>query len=336
MYVEFTKESKSGGGGQDVQSQLRLAQNCFVELLGLNVLQSYQFGFQFIRQLCLHLRNTRNQISASGRQNPNKPPQKEAGGKGKKKALDPIKGLYSWQFLNCVKVWVLGVCKHKNELVLLVHPLVQLITGAIKLSNALKYYPFHLKLIELLLLVNERVGEYVPVAQYLLHILEQNSHYFFSKPKSALEDKMIPESAISIKIAKKHVDTPEMRDRIIQEVTECLVSFYSANSRSLGFPEMTIGTETALRKFRKGIHSQAQRQQLLQFIETTAKTAEQVKELRGQFFQNRAKTSLDSKAVGRFKQFVGQKRPKQSPLEQEFLKIQKRQVAQLRMKQDKL
>jgi hypothetical protein len=60
MYVEFTKESKSGGGGHSVQTTLRTAQNCFVEILGLNLEASYRLGFLYIRQLCLHLRNTRN------------------------------------------------------------------------------------------------------------------------------------------------------------------------------------------------------------------------------------------------------------------------------------
>ena len=41
MYLEFTKESKIGGGGHAVQNTLRTAQNCFVEMLGLNLAQSY-------------------------------------------------------------------------------------------------------------------------------------------------------------------------------------------------------------------------------------------------------------------------------------------------------
>jgi nucleolar complex protein 2 len=101
MYLEFTKESKVGGGGHLVQNTLRQAQNCFVELLSYDLGQSYQFGFLYIRQLCLHLRNTRNNMSG-----------------------DAVKHIYSWQFFNCIKLWVLAVCRHKKELVLLINPLV--------------------------------------------------------------------------------------------------------------------------------------------------------------------------------------------------------------------
>jgi hypothetical protein len=60
---------------------------------------------------------------------------------------DKIKTLYSWQFFNCIKLWVLAVCQHKSELVLLIHPLVQLMTATIKISGNIKYLPFHIKVI---------------------------------------------------------------------------------------------------------------------------------------------------------------------------------------------
>ena len=49
MYNEFTKESKQGGGGFQVQDRLRISQNCFVQLLGLDLPQAYQLGFLYIR-----------------------------------------------------------------------------------------------------------------------------------------------------------------------------------------------------------------------------------------------------------------------------------------------
>ena len=69
-----------------------------------------------------------------------------------------------------------------------------------------------------------------------------------SKP---LEDKIIPETLISLKIAKKHIETSEMKDRIVQEALDELLLYYAANSRQIGFPEMIIGTTIVLKKFRK-------------------------------------------------------------------------------------
>jgi len=112
-----------------------MAQNCFVELLGVDLPRAYQLGFMYIRQLCLHLRNIRNNLTKEG-----------------------IKSIYSWQFYNCMKLWVLALTAHQKELILLIHPLVQLAIGVLRISSNLKYYPFHMKVLQLLNLIVEKTG----------------------------------------------------------------------------------------------------------------------------------------------------------------------------------
>jgi nucleolar complex protein 2 len=63
MYNEYAKHSKQGGGGFNVWSNSRMAMNCMVEILRINPTSSYQIGFLYIRQLCLHLRNVRNNMT---------------------------------------------------------------------------------------------------------------------------------------------------------------------------------------------------------------------------------------------------------------------------------
>ena len=66
-----------------------------------------------------------------------------------------MKNIYSWQFYNFLKLWALALTNSKiSDLALLVHPLVQLIVGVIRLSNKMDYFPFHLKLFELLDAIN--------------------------------------------------------------------------------------------------------------------------------------------------------------------------------------
>ena len=88
----------------------------------------------------------------------------------------------------------------------MVHPFVQLAIGTIRLSPSVKYYPFHVKVFHLLSLINERTGQYIPIAQYLLYPFDLQNDYLNSKSKQ-LQDKAIPETLISLKAAKKHVDT---------------------------------------------------------------------------------------------------------------------------------
>ena len=67
---------------------------------------------------------------------------------------------------------------------------------------------------------------------------------------------MIPETLVSIKIAKKHIETAEMKDRIIKETLEELVLYVAANSNSVSFPEMAVPAELVLRKFKKNLGNQ--------------------------------------------------------------------------------
>ena len=52
----------------------------------------------------------------------------------------------------------------------------------------------HIKLIDLLLMINDQTNEFIPVSQFLINIFEHNKNYFESRPKSTLTDKMIPET----------------------------------------------------------------------------------------------------------------------------------------------
>jgi hypothetical protein len=67
---------------------------------------------------------------------------------------------------------------------------------------------------------------------------------------------MIPETLVSIKIAKKHIDTGEMKDRIVRETLDELVLYLAANSSSASFPEMAVPAELVLRKFKKTLGNQ--------------------------------------------------------------------------------
>jgi len=152
-------------------------------------------------------------------------------------------------------------------LVLLVHPLVQLIVGVIRLTNNIKYFPFHLKAFELLSIINSKTGQFVPAAQYILYPFDSaNQNYFGSKPRP-LSDKIIPESLVSLKIAKKHVDTQEMKDRIVKEALEALTQYFAANSESLSFPELVLPTCVILRKFKKNSNSPLFKKHVTSFLD---------------------------------------------------------------------
>ena len=77
------------------------------------------------------------------------------------------------------------------------------------------------------------------------------SDFLTSKPKQLLHDKSIPDTLISLKFAKKHADTAEVKDRVVKEIIEELTLYYAANSRNIGFPEACVPVGVMLRRFKK-------------------------------------------------------------------------------------
>ena len=138
-----------------------------------------------------------------------------------------------------------------SDLALLVHPLVQLIVGVVRLSNNIKYFPFHVKLFHLIVQINARTGQFVPAAQYILYPLDSSNLGFFNSKPKPLQDKVIPETLVSLKFAKKHVQTQEARDRVVKEIIEALTLYLAANGNSLAFPELFVPISILLRKFKK-------------------------------------------------------------------------------------
>lgn len=119
---------------------------------------------------------------------------------------DALKNIYSWQFYHCLQLWVLALTNAKiSDLALLVHPLVQLIVGVIRLSNNIKYFPFHVKLFHLIVQINAKTGQFVPAAQYILYPMDTSNMGFFNSKPKPLQDKAIPDTLVSLKLAKKHV-----------------------------------------------------------------------------------------------------------------------------------
>jgi hypothetical protein len=159
-----------------------------------------------------------------------------------------------------MKLWVLALTTATtSDLVLLVHPLVNLIVGVIRLSNNLKYFPFQVKTFELLTLINQKTGQFVPAAHYMLHVFDQSHHnYFNAKPKK-LEDKMIPDTLVCLKVSKKHMDTSEFKDRLIRETLAVLTHYFAVNCACICLPEMMVPVGVLLRKFKKNIKNSSYR-----------------------------------------------------------------------------
>jgi nucleolar complex protein 2 len=78
---------------------------------------------------------------------------------------------------------------------------------------------------------------------------------------------MIPETLVSIKIAKKHLETIEMKDRIIKESLDLLLLYYANNSKSISYPELIFPATIILRKFKKNTSNSNYKKMIGNFLE---------------------------------------------------------------------
>ena len=111
----------------------------------------------------------------------------------------------------------------------------------------------------------------MPVAQYLLYPFDSASDFLNGKPKQLLQEKAIPDTLVSLKYAKKHAETADVKDRVVKEVIEELTIYYAANSRLISFPEATVPIGVLLRKFKKNTHNGNYRKIVAAFLDLLKK-----------------------------------------------------------------
>ena len=81
----------------------------------------------------------------------------------------------SWQYVNCLRAWTLVLCKYATDasrpLFNLVFPLVQLLTGLVRLSPTAKYFPLRLHAVAMLVELTWATGLYIPLFPMLTEVL---------------------------------------------------------------------------------------------------------------------------------------------------------------------
>ena len=112
-YLVFAKKCRSYN--ETNSTSVQFMTECFTQLYGTNTQHAYQQGFLYIRQLALHLRA--HLIK-----------------KGSAVANESAKVVYSWQYLNCLKLWTRVLCTYPrtdDQLGALIFPLTQIILGTV-------------------------------------------------------------------------------------------------------------------------------------------------------------------------------------------------------------
>ncbi|KKK15944.1 ribosome assembly protein [Aspergillus ochraceoroseus] len=203
-------------------SGVNLMKNSAAELWGIDQNVSYTAGFNFIRQLAMHLRSSITNTSK-----------------------ESYKTIYNWQYVHSLDFWSRVLSQHCDGLVEakvgkqsalrpLIYPVVQITIGAMRLIPTAQYFPLRFQLTRSLLRVSRATGTYIPLAT--LKPLDFNT---------------------AIRAPKSYLRSRVYQDGVGEQVAELLSEFFVLWTKHIAFPELSVPVVVSLKRWLKQVSSRS-------------------------------------------------------------------------------
>lgn len=102
---------------------------------------------------------------------------------------EAIKKIYSWQYAQCIDIWVLFISTNANESDIqpLLHLIIELINGISNLFPRSRYIPLRTRCIQWLNKLSNSCGIFIPVASLILDMLEYKVSKEGSKSRKSVK-----------------------------------------------------------------------------------------------------------------------------------------------------
>ncbi|KAI9785957.1 MAG: Nucleolar Complex 2 protein [Geoglossum umbratile] len=212
---------------------VNLMKNSATELWGLDQMVGYTTGFNFVRQLAIHLRASITNNSK-----------------------ESYKTVYNWQYIHSLDFWSRVLSAHcdplkeaqtaKESLLRpLVYPVVQVTLGAMRLIPTAQYFPLRFQLTRALLRISCATGTYIPLAPALIEVL--SSTEMRKKPKSSTLKPL--DFSTAIRAPKSYLRTRVYQDGLGDQVVELLGDFFVLWAKSIAFPELVLPVTVMLKRW---------------------------------------------------------------------------------------
>ncbi|KAK6459969.1 nucleolar complex 2 protein [Scheffersomyces coipomensis] len=235
-------------------SQINFCKNSASELYGVDETLSYQVGFEYVRQLAIHLRNSINATS---------------------NAKEGFKTIYNWQYCHSLDFWSRVVAQHCNPeqelkhkskespLRKLIYPLVQVTLGAIRLIPTAQFFPLRFYLIRSLMRISQSTGVFIPIFPLISEILTSTT---ITKPPKGSSLAAV-DFEHNIKVNQAYLGTRVFQEGICEQFIELTGDFFGLYCKSIAFPELATPAILSLRRFVKKSKNGRFNKQLTQLIE---------------------------------------------------------------------
>ncbi|ANZ75475.1 BA75_03079T0 [Komagataella pastoris] len=231
MYSTFVKQSRKTNA--HTMPLINFQKNSSIELFGIDPNVGYQVGFEYIRQLAIHLRNSI--IS---------------------KEKEKYKAVYNWQFCHSLDFWsrlLSAQCNPEREqgkespLRQLIYPLVQVTIGTIKLIPSPQFFPLRFYLIRSLIRVSQHTGVFIPIFPLLSDIL--NSSVLTRSPKHSSLHAF--DFDHNIRANQAYLGTRVYQEGACEQIVTLLGEYFVLYCKQIAFPEVTTPAVIYLRRFTK-------------------------------------------------------------------------------------
>ncbi|KAE8355360.1 Noc2p family-domain-containing protein [Aspergillus coremiiformis] len=220
---------------------VNLMKNSAAELWGIDQNVSYTTGFNFIRQLAIHLRSSITNTSK-----------------------ESYKTIYNWQYVHSLDFWSRVLSQHCDGLAEakagkqsamrpLIYPVVQITVGAMRLIPTATYFPLRFQLTRALLRLSRSTGTYIPLAPALLEVL--NLAEMRKAPKSSTLKHLDFNTAI--RAPKSYLRTRVYQDGVGEQIAELLAEFFVLWTKHIAFPELSIPVVVSLKRWLKQVSSRS-------------------------------------------------------------------------------
>ncbi|CAH6718230.1 nucleolar complex protein 2 [[Candida] jaroonii] len=294
---------------------LNFCKNSAAELYGIDETLSYQIGFEYVRQLAIHLRNSINATS---------------------NAKEGYKTIYNWQYCHSLDFWsrVLSqqcnpekeLQNHKNKespLRQLIYPLVQVTLGAIRLIPTAQFFPLRFYLIRSLIRLSQSTGVFIPIFPLISEILNSNA---FTKNAKRVHLPVF-DFENNIKVNQQYLGTKVYQEGLSEQFIELSYEFFVLYCKNIAFPELVTPAVISLRRFIKKSKNIKFNKQLSQLIEKLNENAQLIT-------QKRSKVEYGPSNKTEVQNFLNDFKWEKTPLGQYVIVQRKAKEARLKLLQE--
>lgn len=250
---------------------INFQKNSASELFGIDETLSYQIGFENIRQLAIHLRNTLTATSKNS---------------SKIDSANAYKIVYNWQFCHSLDFWsrVLSFsCNpekeqgHESPLRQLIYPLIQVTIGTARLIPTPQFFPLRFYLIRSLIRLSQNTGVFIPIFPIISEILASTAFTKHAKKGNNLEAFDFDHN---IKCTQAYLGTKVYQEGLAEQLIDLLAEYFVLYSKSVSFPELVSPVVISLRRYIKTSHNIKLNKQLSNIVEKLNQNAKYIEEKR--------------------------------------------------------